>query len=91
MLKIEIEDLINLEQEIKLKEIEKKRTQIVKQFKKIDYIEREVRRSENKHLETFYQAQTIDIDQLIEEAEKLHVTNTDKRDKLIQTKETKVN
>jgi len=91
MTRIEIEDLINLEAEIKLKEVEKKRVIVLKQYKKVDFIEREVRKVENKHIETFSSAQTIDIDQLIEEAEKIHVSNIEKRAQLGKTSDYKSN
>merc|ERR1711957_768506 len=91
MTRIEIEDLINLEAEIKLKEVEKKRVIVLKQYKKVDFIEREVRKVENKHIEAFSSAQTIDIDQLIEEAEKIHVSNIEKRAQLGKTSDYKSN
>merc|ERR1712232_725243 len=87
--KIQIEDLINLEAEIKLKDIERKRTQVLKQYKKVDYIEREVRKVENKHINTFAESQTIDIDELIAQAEKIHVSNVEKRAQLGKTSEIK--
>jgi len=72
------------------KEVERKKTQVLKQYKKVDYIEREVRKAENKHIEAFAESQTIDIDELVAQAGLIHVSNLEKRANLAIVSEYKV-
>jgi len=61
---IEMEDLIELDKEIEQAERDQKRKVIVKAFKKIDYLEREIRKKENDHIRKFYETNTIDVETL---------------------------
>ena len=83
---IEMDDLIEQDREVDQAEKDKRNAWLLKEFRKIDYFEREARKVQNSKIKNILETKHVDVSLLEENAQKLYEYNVNLRSTIIKAK-----